>query len=120
MKALSIRQPWAWLVVNGYKPIENRPRPLKYRGRILVHAGKKFDLEGYRFVRANFPDIQMPRLEEFQLGGFVGSVEITDCVAQSESRWFFGPYGYVLENAETMPFAPYKGQLGLFTVRSCE
>lgn len=40
MLALSIRQPWAWLIINGGKDIENRDWPTKFRSRILVHAGK--------------------------------------------------------------------------------
>ena len=39
--ALSIRQPWAWLIVNGYKDIENRDWPTKFRGRMLVHAPRR-------------------------------------------------------------------------------
>src|SRR5438045_8559495 len=39
MKALSIRQPWAWLIVNGHKPVENRSWSTKYTGKLLIHAG---------------------------------------------------------------------------------
>lgn len=41
--ALSIRQPWAWLIVNNHKPVENRSWPTSFRGRFLVHAGKTRD-----------------------------------------------------------------------------
>lgn len=37
MKALSILQPWAWLIVNGNKDIENRNWHTRFRGRFLVH-----------------------------------------------------------------------------------
>ena len=40
MKALSIRQPWAWLIVHGRKDIENRSWRTKFRGRFLVHAAQ--------------------------------------------------------------------------------
>ena len=40
MKALSIRQPWAWLIVNGHKDIENRQWRTHFRGKIYVHAAK--------------------------------------------------------------------------------
>ncbi|HDU8694716.1 TPA: ASCH domain-containing protein, partial [Morganella morganii subsp. morganii] len=40
MKAISIRQPWAWLIVNGHKDIENRSWRTKYRGQVLVHASQ--------------------------------------------------------------------------------
>lgn len=38
MKALSIQQPWAWLIVNGYKDVENRDWNTKFRGRFYVHG----------------------------------------------------------------------------------
>ena len=40
MLALSIRQPWASLILKAGKNIENRDWPTKYRGRILIHAAK--------------------------------------------------------------------------------
>ncbi|WP_234838619.1 ASCH domain-containing protein [Sinorhizobium meliloti] len=41
--AISIMQPWAWLIVNGHKDIENRDWPTKSRGPVAIHAGKKVD-----------------------------------------------------------------------------
>jgi hypothetical protein len=32
MRTLSIRQPWAWLIVNGFKPVENRAKPINQLG----------------------------------------------------------------------------------------
>ena len=46
MKALSIQQPWAWLIINRHKHVENRDWPTKQRGEILVHTGKKW-LSGF-------------------------------------------------------------------------
>jgi hypothetical protein len=43
--ALSLRQPWADLIVNGIKNIENRSRPTRFRGRLLIHASKKVEWE---------------------------------------------------------------------------
>ena len=43
MKALSIKQPWAWLIVNGFKDIENRTWRTKIRGEFLIHAGIEAD-----------------------------------------------------------------------------
>src|SRR5436189_5084024 len=72
MKALSVRQPWAWLIVNGYKDIENRDWATKRRGRIWIHAGlhkvtkpeyEQF-LEDCRFNRIRNP----PGIDEFQTG----------------------------------------------------
>jgi hypothetical protein len=39
LKAISIRQPWAWLIVNGYKDVKNRIWAANLRGRVLIHAG---------------------------------------------------------------------------------
>jgi len=41
--ALSIRQPWAWFVVNGYKPFENLSWWTRYRGPTLIHAPGRLD-----------------------------------------------------------------------------
>jgi len=48
MKALSIIQPWAWLITRGYKDIENRGWYTPYRGRFLVHASKAYPKRHYR------------------------------------------------------------------------
>ena len=45
MKAISIKQPWAWLIISGYKTVENRKWYTAHRGDILIHASKsKLDL----------------------------------------------------------------------------
>lgn len=121
MKALSIRQPWAWLILNAGKDIENRSWPTRYRGRVLVHAGKQFDLDGYLWVMANTEiGLDMPSIYSFEtagdfLGGIVGAVEIVDCVQASTSPWFNGPHGFVLANPQPLPFQPCRGALGFFT-----
>lgn len=117
MKALSIQQPWAWLIVSGFKDIENREWFTKVRGEILIHAGKKFDKAGYQYVKSQFPHIPLPEPEKFQRGGLVGKCTISDCVAAHRSPWFFGSYGFVLENQAPIDFKPYKGQLGFFDVK---
>lgn len=110
--ALSIQQPWAWLIVNGYKPVENRTWPTKVRGWIGIHAGKKIDAEGYQLVRENFPQIELPT--SFEVGGIVGRARITGCVEDHDSPWFFGPYGFTMEGAEPLPFRECRGRLGFF------
>ncbi|MCG0445699.1 ASCH domain-containing protein [Pseudomonas aeruginosa] len=51
MKALSIRQPWAWLVANGHKDIENRDWATSFRGRFLIHAAKSMTRDEYEEAR---------------------------------------------------------------------
>ena len=115
MKALSIRQPWAWLIIKGHKDVENRTWPTSYRGKFLVHTGKKFDNVGYKWVLSEM-GIAMPSPPEFEIGGIVGLAEITKCVTQHNSRWFSGPYGFVLENAQPLQFVPLPGKVGFFDV----
>ena len=113
MKALSIKNPWAWLIVNGHKDIENRNWPTKYRGTVLVHAGKKFDDDSMAFLEMHM-GITVP-LAPFR-GGIIGQVDIVDCVTESDIDWFMGKYGFVLENAKQF-YNPRvcKGMLGFFT-----
>jgi len=114
MKALSIQQPWAWLIVNGYKDIENRDWLTKGRGRVYIHAGKKIDKDAIWWIKQEFPHIPLP--EQFENGGIVGEARIVDCVEQSNSPWFFGKFGFVIKEAKPLSFIPYKGQLGFFEV----
>ncbi len=117
--ALSIRQPWAWLIIQGYKDIENRTWKTPFRGPFLIHTGKLLD-EGadYAVGIAEQRGIIIPPLESLPRGAIVGAAEVKDCVTTSESPWFFGPYGFVLCNPVTFPTPiPYKGQQGFFRVK---
>lgn len=118
MKALSIRQPWAWLIVNGFKRPENRTWKRTFPRRCLVHAGQTFDREGYDWVCENFKAIAavMPAPEDFPRGGIVGVVDMVDCVDQMDDPFFFGPYGYICDNAQPCKLVECKGQLGFFEV----
>lgn len=121
MKAISIRQPWAWLILNAGKDIENRSWPTRFRGRVLIHASKGMTIDEYEdasgFVEFKVDDrLILPGAEELQRGGIVGEVEIVDCVSRSSSPWFVGPYGFVLRNPKPLPFAPCRGSLGFFDV----
>ena len=123
MIALSIRQPWAWLILNG-KDVENRQWPTRFRGRFLIHASKGMTHDEYEdglsLAAVINPDLVVaaPSFGAMQRGGIVGEVELVDCVTTMRSKWFFGRYGFVLRDAKPLPFVPYKGQLGFFEVRT--
>lgn len=136
MKALSIRQPWAWLIVRpdlDYPPyratelaagriktIENRTWTTRERGAILVHASKGMTSAEY-FDTKNFCyrlGVEVPPFDDLQRGGIVGQVDIVDCVTHSDSPWYMGAVGFVLANAKPLPFRPLKGALGFFEVQS--
>ena len=46
LSCLTVRQPWAWLLTHGVKPVENRTWKTSYRGPLLIHAGKVLDEHG--------------------------------------------------------------------------
>ena len=124
MKALSIRQPWAHMIVHCGKDIENRVWPTRFRGRVLIHASKGMTAEEYedaldfafRPCGIDPATLSIPRAHLLDRGGIVGSVEIVDCVTRSDSPWFMGTYGFVLRNPVVLPFRPYRGALGFFDV----
>ena len=115
MKVIVIRQPWAWLIVNGIKDIENRSWTTRYRGTLLIQASAslptKRNLEEIRLF-ARKQRVELP--EDFETGGIVGMVQLEDCVTSSRSKWFEGPVGWVLSHPKRLQFMPMKGQLGLF------
>lgn len=112
MKALSIRQPWAWLIVNGYKDIENRVWNTKFRGKVLIHASLKLDSKAYDDVlKAGYP---IPSKSDIARGGIVGEAILLHVVTESNNPWFHGPYGLVMDRAKILPFVPAKGQLRFF------
>lgn len=119
MKALSIRQPWAWLITTGQKDVENRTWPTPFRGKFLIHAGKTFDDAGYQWIVSKM-GLALPEPTEFERGGIVGVAEMTDCVKRYDSPWFFGPYGFVLKNARPLGFVPLAGQRLFFDVDEVE
>ena len=123
MKALSIRQPWAWLILHAGKDIENRVRHWNFRGKLYVHASKGMTRDEYLAaeifmagIHHHGKPITLPPFEDLQRGGLVGTVEVVDCVESSHSPWFNGPFGLVLKNPQPIPFVPFKGALGLFPV----
>ena len=123
MKALSVRQPWAWLIVNGLKDIENRTWSTKFRGRVLIHASKCMTRDEYEDAVATARyagcQIKFPRREELERGGIVGIATITDCIPpdRHSSPWHMGgQFGFQIANARPLPFMLCKGALGFFDV----
>lgn len=82
---------------------------------ILIHAGKRLDHDGLKWVNDNFPEIKLPTFAQgLGMGGIVGIAEISRVLTKSSSPWFFGPYGIELLNAKPLAFISYKGKLGFF------
>lgn len=115
LKALTIRQPWAWLIVAGHKPVENRSWSTKYRGPLAIHAGLSMSAQDYE----NACEVFGKRIDRalLQFGGIIGSANLVNVVSCHRSRFFFGPLGFILDDATPLPFKPMKGALGLWTIR---
>lgn len=130
MQALSIKQPWAWLVCKGIKDVENRtwhihmPPLLNYPAtprRIYVHSGKHIDYRSWPFIICRVDEDIMHELRslirgyKLAVGAIIGEVDIIGCTDKSDSPWFTGPYAFMLAGGilYDKPI-PCRGQLGFF------
>lgn len=121
LPALAIRQPYAWLVVNGIKDIENRSRRTHYRGQVLIHASLSEELLfADSLLKLNTrAGIDLP--SAFKTGGIVGVAEIIACERRHASDWKDpSSWGWVLANARPLPFKACKGALGFFRPKFTE
>lgn len=121
--ALSLRQPWAWLIIHGPKRIENRRWNTYFRGRFLIHASKvhaRKDHERAASVAAEYGIELPPRgSPAYQCGGIIGSVELVDVLDRwcSAVPWKFeDQYGFVLADPQPIPFVPCSGRLNFWAV----
>ena len=119
MKALSLKQPYAELILQGRKKIELRKWNTKFRGEFFIHASKIPDKK--TMDRFGF--------KELPLGCIVGKTTLTDVkkydneiehnkdsnLHLASSVW--GDYGFILEKPERIKLIPYKGQLNFFEVK---
>jgi hypothetical protein len=122
MKALSFRQPWAELVLQGRKTMDLRTYNTHHRGRIAVHASQTVEAE-----RCWEYDLNPDNLDA---GGIVGTVDLLDVIPLDEAtyeqhrqahlagrRWRAGMYGWVLAHPQRLPDPiPAPGRTNLFTV----
>jgi len=122
MKALSIRQPWAELIIQGRKTIELRTWQTHYRGCLAIHASQTVQEEAC--IAYGLDPAIVVR------GALIGTVELVDIVTLDDATWealrdqhlslrnFPGPiYGWRLENPQPLPHPiPMRGRMSLFNV----
>lgn len=119
--ALSIRQPWMELILQGAKTIEVRTWATQYRGELWLHAGLQSDSDALR--RFNF------LADNLSFGALVGKCELYDCAAFTEQTWGrLRPqhlnegdlkrqqYAWFLRNPTRISPRPMKGRLGLMRI----
>ncbi|MGA8726948.1 MAG: ASCH domain-containing protein [Acidimicrobiales bacterium] len=110
-RVLTVRQPWASLIILGIKPVENRTWPTRHRGRLYIHAGLELDRQAMELHEHRFDGEPPP------LGAIIGWVDLVDCVRDSTSRWADrGAWHWILSDpvALRQP-VPARGQMGLWT-----
>lgn len=118
-RALSIRQPWAWLIVNGYKTIENRNWNTDYRGWFWIHTGQQ-KAENDQTARLKFSKLEgdmIPPMGSLKKGGIIGKARLTEVITPEsvcDDPWYDGDFGFVLEDARRVDFVPCSGQLKFF------
>jgi hypothetical protein len=85
LRAITVRQPWAWAIVMGYKDVENRRRPTDKRGPLLIHAAQLMDPKGFQFLWELGLHTKLPR--DLPQGALVGEVRLVDCRYGYKSDW---------------------------------
>lgn len=137
MRAITVRQPWAWQIINQRKDIENRTRNIagKYRGPVAIHAALKPDQEALARLPRRAPEwVTAPRV--FDYGVILGVVDLIDvhaptqrqgraiCPGITEAPWTCSAWAeddtvhLVLANPRPMPLREQprcRGALGLWT-----
>ena len=123
MKVITIKQPWATLIAKGYKEYEFRTWKTKYRGDILIHAGKGIDKE----AMSRFKDLNL----EYPKGCIIAKAKITDCIYVDDNfrkkvipknpRVYKGlnntewkGYGFKIEEVEEIKPIEINGKLSLW------
>lgn len=116
MKALSLKQPWAELILQGKKRIELRKWNTKFCGEFLIHASKKPDENAMR--KFGFKDLSC--------GFIVGKAELVNVKKYENDKEFvkdknlhlatrkWGNFGFILKNVQRIKPIPAKGNLGFW------
>lgn len=138
LRALSLTQPWAWIILHLGKRIENRSRNIgNYRGPVLLHAALRCTTGDWwsasEFVRERFGECaagKIPHPGDLTLGAIVGRAVVVDqCRPGLEGRaidragdwalfsdWYMGAHAYLLDEVTELEPIPCKGALGFWRV----
>jgi hypothetical protein len=122
MKAISVRQPWADLIIDGRKSIHLRSQKINYRGKLAIHASQAIEEEACKLFDKD-PDL-------LTVGAIIGTVRLVDVSAVDKAlyqdmledhlgqgNYRDGLFAWKLEHAVALPEAiPYRGRQGVFTV----
>ncbi len=128
IKALSLKQPYAWLITNSYLLVDDRTWGTDYRGTILIHASKGIYKEYYDYLVVN-TDIRLPSKDKLGYGGVVGIAKLVLCarpdeipptLTREQRSHFSGVppdgFGFLFEHAKPLEVMPCPGKLGIFEI----
>jgi len=131
VKALSIKQPWAWAITDLDKRIENRSMSTRHRGEVFLHASAQGDSRGMGALWDLLTDAEKQAAPEHapSAGAIVGVASIVGCLAPppgtegrtcepGQQRWAErASHWWLLHNVIKLPApVPCRGMLGLWTV----
>jgi len=122
MKVITIKEPWASLIINGYKEYEFRSWKTNYRGEILIHTSQQVDKEALK----KFEDLNL----NYQTSKIIGKVTIIDCKLVddkfdkelSKNKVYslsskIGKYAWVLKDPQPLiNNKEVKGRLGIWNI----
>lgn len=124
MKVITIKQPFATLIAEGVKEYEFRKWKTKYRGKLLIHAGKSVDKEAIeKFSKYNF---------DYPTGKIIAEVDLTDCIEVTDefrkelqeknslvysnaiNNKYWNGYAFKVENVKKIKEIEVNGKLSLW------
>jgi hypothetical protein len=135
MKALSLHQPWATLILLGIKRLETRSWQTDHTGRLAIHASRSFPFEARQLCRqapifSLLAEAGFAHPDDLPRGALLGTVLVRRCLRTEEldvealgdierALGNFGPrrWAWLLEEPERFDRPiPYRGMLGVFPV----
>lgn len=124
MKVLSIKEPWASLIMNGTKKIETRSWKTKYRGEIYIHAS----LSKAKITKSEV--YELIKDMNFKCGYIICKCNLVDCIYMTDEyvndmktnhyeeyicgHYEVGRYAWIVEDVKVIEPIKAKGKLGLW------
>jgi hypothetical protein len=120
MKSITLQRPWPFAITHLGKRIENRswaPWPALIGTRIAIHAGKTLDASGAEWMQEEgLAPAQWPAEAAVQ-GAIVCTAVIAGVVRDSDDPWFFGPFGWLLQDVQALAMpVECRGMQGIWNV----
>lgn len=121
MKVISIKEPWASLILEGYKHFEFRTWKTKYRGEIYIHTSKTVDKEAMK----HFENLNL----DYKRGYIIGKANLDDCIEVNkefedslikENQQVYGltkgrsGFAWKISNPKRIESIKINGQLGIW------